>query len=52
MQGTLREVLPELGDLTAPDVYLAGDSAQVDAARAFLLAHGLPSAQMSAWTSH
>ncbi len=52
VQGTLREVLPELGDLSATDVYLAGDSAQVDAARAFLLAHGLPAAQLSAWTSH
>jgi NAD(P)H-flavin reductase len=48
----LEKVGPELGDLAERDVYVAGEPAQVDATRAFLLASGLPSAQLRCWESH
>jgi len=47
----LEKVAPELGDLAERDVYVAGEPAQVDATRAFLLASGLPSAQLRCWES-
>jgi len=47
----LEKVVPELGDLAERDVYVAGEWAQVDATRAFLLASGLPSGQLRCWKS-
>lgn len=43
--------LPELGDVAAKDVYVAGDSQQVEATRAFLAARGVPAERQVAWVS-
>lgn len=48
----LERVLPELGEIAERDVYVAGEAAQVGAARAFLLGRGLPSEQLRCWESH
>lgn len=51
VRSALSSVLAGLGTLAERDVYVAGDPAQVDAAREFLVEHGLPGAQLVAWTS-
>ncbi|MBI3373414.1 MAG: 2Fe-2S iron-sulfur cluster binding domain-containing protein [Betaproteobacteria bacterium] len=43
--------LPDLGDLSGKDIYVAGDSAQVEATRARLADHAVPAERMVAWVS-
>jgi CDP-4-dehydro-6-deoxyglucose reductase len=49
VRATLAEMLRDLGPLAERDLYVAGDSAQVEASRAFLAGHGLPEAQLVTW---
>lgn len=48
----LEQVAPKPGDLAERDVYVAGEPAQVGAARTFLLGGGLPPEQLRCWESH
>jgi len=52
VRATLASLLRDLGPLAERDVYIAGDSAQVDASRAYLAERGLPPAQLVAWIAH
>ena len=52
VRAALAGILSGLGTLAERDVYVAGDSAQVGASRAFLAEHGLPAPQFVPWVSH
>lgn len=52
VRAALGGVLRGLQPLVERDVYVAGDPAQVEASRAFILEQGLPPAQLVTWTSH
>lgn len=41
--------LPDLGDLSAKDIYVAGDAAQVEATRAYLAGNGVPAGRLIEW---
>jgi hypothetical protein len=41
--------LPDLGDLSAKEIYVAGNAAQVEATRAQLAGNGVPAGRLIEW---